>query len=62
MRASTGDQKVAESIPAGSGNILSCRLIMKIFSTVILSLPLVKEGHLSVTGERMFISILVNPL
>ena len=28
---STGDQEVAGSIPAGSGNILSCRLIMKYF-------------------------------
>ena len=25
----------------------------EIFSTVILSLPLIQEGHLSVSGERM---------
>ena len=37
------------------------RLIMKIFSTVILSLPLIQEGQLSVSGERMC-TILVNPL
>ena len=34
---------------------------MKIFSTVILSLPLIQEGQLSVSGERMC-SILVNRL
>ena len=33
----------------------------KIFSTVILSLPLVQEGQLSVSGERMC-TILVNHL
>ena len=33
----------------------------KIFSTVILSLPLIQEGQLSVSGERMC-TILVNPL
>ena len=27
----------------------------EIFSTVILSLPLIQEGQLSVSGERMFI-------
>ena len=33
----------------------------EIFSTVILSLPLIQEGHLSVSGERMC-TILVNHL
>ena len=33
----------------------------KIFSTVILSLPLIQEGQLSVSGERMY-TILVNRL
>ena len=105
MRRPTGDQEVAGSTPAGVGNILSWRLIMKyflrsfsppasvaqldapsdwrpggrrfnprqgrqhsfveidheIFSTVILSLPLIQEGQLSVSGERMC-TILVNHL
>ena len=49
----TGDQEVTGSIPAGSGNILSWRLIKPYiyrFSAVILSL---REGHLSFSGERM---------
>ena len=33
----------------------------EIFSTVILSLPLIQEGQLSVSGERMC-TVLVNPL
>ena len=33
----------------------------EIFSTVILSLPLIQEGQLSVCGERMY-TILVNRL
>ena len=33
----------------------------EIFSTVILSLPLIQEGHLSVSGERMC-TTLVNRL
>ena len=43
------------------GNILSWSLIMKYFATVIHSLPLIQEGQLSVSGERMC-SILVNCL
>ena len=47
------------------GNVLLWRLIMKydheIFSTVILSLPLIQEGQLSVSGEKMC-TILVNCL
>ena len=33
----------------------------EIFSTIILSLPLIQEGQLSVSGERMY-TILVNRL
>ena len=33
----------------------------EIFSTVILSLPLIQEGQLSVSGERMY-TLLVNRL
>ena len=61
MRRPTGDQEVAGSTPIEVGNILSWRLIMKFFSTVILSLPLIQEGQLSVSGERMC-TILVNRL
>ena len=61
MRPPTGDQEVAGSTPTEVGNILSWRLIMKYFSTVILSLPLIQKGQLSVSGERMC-TILVNRL
>ena len=64
MRRPTGDQEVADSTPAEVDNILSWRLIMKyheIFSTVILSLPQIQEGQLSVSGERMC-TILINRL
>ena len=50
MRRPTGDQEVVGSTPAEV-----------IFSTVILSLPLIQEGQLSVSGERMC-TILVNRL
>ena len=42
-------------------NILSWRFNHEIFSTVILSLPQIQEGQLSVSGERMC-KILVNHL
>ena len=61
MRRPTGDQEVAGSTPAEVGNILSWRLIVKYFFAVILFLPLIQEGHLSVSGERMC-TILVNRL
>ena len=61
MRRLTGDQEVAGSTPAEFGNILSWRFDHKIFSTVILSLPLIQEGQLSVSSERMC-TILVNRL
>ena len=49
----SGDQEVVGLIPAGSGNNLSWRLIMKYF-LVIFSLPLIQEGQLSGSGERMY--------
>ena len=53
----TGDQEVAGSTPAGSATFFD----QEIFSTVILSLPLIHEGQLSVSGERMC-TLLVNRL
>ena len=50
---STGDQEVVSSTPTEIDD--------EIFSTVILSLPLIQEGQMSVSGERMF-TILVNRL
>ena len=61
MRRPTGDQEVAGSTPAEVGNILFVEIDHEIFSTVILSLPLIQEGQLSVSGERMC-TILVNRL
>ena len=55
----TGDQEVVGLTRAG--NILSWRFDHEIFSTVIISLSLIQEGHLSVSGERMC-TILVNHL
>ena len=57
----TGDQEVAGSTQAEVRNILSWRYDHEIFSTVILSLPLIQEMQLSVSGERMR-TILVNRL
>ena len=57
----TGDQEVAGSTPAEVGNFLSWRFDHEIFSMVILSLPLIQEGQVSVSGERMCI-IMVNRL
>ena len=48
----TGDQEVAASTPAKIGNIVG-KIDHEIFSTVILSLPLIQEGQLSVSGKRM---------
>ena len=61
MRRPTGDQEVARSTPAEVGNILFMEIDHEIFSTIILSLPLIQEGQLSVSGERMC-TILVNHL
>ena len=59
MRRPTGDQEVAGSTPAGQHSFVE--IDHEIFSTVILSLPLIQEGQLSVSGERMC-TILVNRL
>ena len=48
----SGDQEVTGSIPAGSGNILIIATDLQTFSTLILSLPLIQEGQLSVSGKR----------
>ena len=61
--ASDWRQEVAGSTPAEVVNILSWRLIMKYFLS-ILSFPQIQEGQLgqlSVSGERMG-TILVNRL
>ena len=60
MRRPTGDQEVAGSTPAGRQHSF-VEIDHEIFSTVILSLPLIQEGQLSVSGERMC-TILVNRL
>ena len=57
----TDDQEVVGLTPRRDGNILSWRFDHEIFSTVILSLPLIQEGQLSVSGKRMC-TILVNRL
>ena len=51
----TGDQEAAASNPAEAGNILSWRLIVTFF-TVILSLPLIQEGQLSVSCKRYWLT------
>ena len=55
----TGDQEVGGSTTPLSRQILSWRLDHEIFSTVILSFPLIQGGQLSVSGDRMC-TILVN--
>ena len=55
----TGVQEVASLTPCRVGNILSWRFDLEIFSMAILSLHLIQEGQLSVSGERMY-TILVN--
>ena len=47
----TGDQVVAGSTPAGSATFF--RRDHEIFCTVILPLPLIQEGHVSVSDVRM---------
>ena len=62
MRRPTEDQEVASSAPADLGWQHSFMEIdHEIFSMVILSLPLIQEGQLSVSGKRMC-TILVNHL
>ena len=50
----TRDQEVAGSIPPGPAPFfLGLEINHEIFSTAILSLPLIQERQLSVSGERM---------
>ena len=51
----TGDQETAGStvIPAIARQHTSVEFDHEIFSTVILYLPLIQEGQLSISGERM---------
>ena len=60
MRRPTGDQEVAGSTPPRSANSF-VEIDHEICSIVILSLPLIQEGQLSVSGKRMC-TILVNRL
>ena len=59
MRRPTGVQEVAGSTPAKSATFVE--IDHEIFSTVILSLSLMQEGQLSVSGGRMC-TTLVNRL
>ena len=60
MRRPTGDQEVRVQ-PLPSLHHTFMEIYHEIFSTVILSLPLIQEGQLSVSDERMC-TILVNHL
>ena len=53
MRCPTGDQEVAGSTPLRGWQHSFMEIDHEIFSAVILSLPLIQEGQLSVSGERM---------
>ena len=61
MRRPNGGQEVAGSTPADGRQHSFVEIDHEIFSTVILSLPLIQEGQLSVSGERTC-TILVNRL
>ena len=50
----TGNYEVAGSTPTGSATQSFMEIDHEIFSTVILSLPLIHEGQLSVSGKRMY--------
>ena len=58
--AGLGDQEVAGSTPPGLQHSFM-RFDHEIFSTVILTLLLIQEGQLSVSGERIC-TVLVNCL
>ena len=53
MRHPTGDQEVADSTSRQGRQHSFVETDHEIFSTVILFLPLIQEGQLSVSGERM---------
>ena len=61
MRRPTGDQEVAGSSPLRGRQHSFVETDHERFSTVILFLPLIQKGQLSVSGERMC-TILVNHL
>ena len=61
MRRPTGDQEVAGSNPCRGRQHSFLEIDHEIFSTVILSLSLIQEEQLSVSGKRMC-PILVNRL
>ena len=61
MRRPTGDQEVTGSTPIQVWQHSFMEIDHEIFSTVSLSLPLIQEGQLSVSGERMC-TILINRL
>ena len=54
-------QEVAGSTPCRGRQHSFVEIEHEIFSTVILSLPLIQEGQLSVSGEKMC-TILINSL
>ena len=54
----TGDQEVVCSTPPGRQHSF-VRIDHEMFSTVILSLPVIQEGQLPVSGDRLC-TILVN--
>ena len=54
-------EEIGGSTPAGEATFFSWRFDHEIFSTVILSLPLIQEGQVSVSGEKIC-TILVNRL
>ena len=49
----TGDQEVAGSTPGRGRQHFFVDIDHEIFSTAILSLPLIQEGQLSFSGQRM---------
>ena len=53
----TGDQEVAGSVPAGSRQHSVMEIDHEIFYMVILSLLLIQEGQLSVSGQKMCTSL-----
>ena len=57
----TGDQEVVGSTPRRGRQHSFMEIDREVFSMVILSLLLIQEGQLSVSGERMC-TILVNHL
>ena len=61
MRRPTGDQKVPPPPPSRGRQHSFVEIDHEIIFTVILSLRLIQEGQLSVSGERMC-TILVNRL